>query len=124
MQKYHNKKYEIDGIVFDSRKEGRRYCELKALQAAGIIHDLQLQVKFVLIPAQREECNEVYKSGSRKGKPKLGKIIEHECAYYADFVYFENGEKIVEDAKGMRTEVYKVKRKLMLERYGIRIREV
>lgn len=124
MSKYHNRKYYIDGIVFASRKEGRRYCELKALQAAGIIHDLQLQVKFVLIPAQREECNEIYKSGSRKGKPKLGKIIEHECAYYADFVYYENGEKIVEDAKGMRTEVYRIKRKLLLYTHGIKIKEV
>lgn len=124
MQKYHNKKYEIDGITFDSRKESRRYCELKVLQSAGIIHDLQIQVKFVLIPTQYEESSGVYTKGKNKGQKKRGKLLEKECSYIADFVYYENGEKAVEDAKGMRTEVYKIKKKLILERYGIRIREV
>lgn len=122
--KYGNKKYTLDGITFDSRKEARRYVELKAMQQAGIIQDLRLQVKFVLIPSQREESTEVYKSGKNKGKPKLGKIIEKECSYKADFVYLENGVLVVEDAKGMRTEVYNIKRKLMLYVHGIRIKEV
>ena len=124
MQKYRNKKYEYDGIIFDSRKEGRRYAELKVMQKAGIIHDLQLQVKFVLIPSQREESTEVYKTGKQKGEPKAGKLIEKECSYIADFVYYENGKMIVEDAKGVRTKEYVLKRKMMLYFHGIRIKEV
>ena len=124
MNKYHNKKYLRDGILFDSRKEARRYVELKAMQNAGIIQDLQLQVKYVLIPTQREFCNEIYKSGRRKGCFKQGKILERECSYIADFVYWENGKIVVEDVKGMRTEAYKIKRKLMLKEYGIRVKEV
>lgn len=124
MNKYHNKKYMRDGILFDSRKEARRYVELKAMQNAGIIQDLQIQFKFVLIPTQREESNEVYKSGKNKGKLKAGKLLEKECSYIADFVYWENGKIVVEDAKGMRTKEYIIKRKLMLYIHGIRIREV
>lgn len=124
VSKYRNKKYTFDGIMFDSRKEARRYAELKAMQQAGIIQDLRLQVKFVLIPSQREVSTEIYKSGKNKGKPKLGKIIEKECSYKADFVYLENGVLVVEDAKGMRTKEYVIKRKLLLYMHGIRIREV
>lgn len=124
VSKYRNKKYTLDGITFDSRKEARRYAELKAMQQAGIIQDLKLQVKYVLIPIQREFCNEIYKSGRKKGCFKQGKIIERECSYIADFQYIENGILVVEDAKGMRTKEYIIKRKLMLKEYGIRIREV
>jgi len=123
-RKYGNKKNTVDGITFDSMREAHRYQELKAMQKAGIIQDLKLQVKFVLIPTQREESTEVYKSGKNKGKPKQGKIIERECAYIADFVYLENGVLIVEDAKGMRTTEYIIKRKLMLYVHGIRVKEV
>lgn len=123
-RKYGNKKYTVDGITFDSIREAHRYQELKAMQKAGIIQDLKRQVKFVLIPTQREESAEVLKSGKNKGKQKLGKIIEKECSYYADFTYLENGILVVEDAKGMRTEVYNIKRKLMLFIHGIRIKEV
>lgn len=123
-RKYGNKKYTVDGITFDSIREAHRYQELKVMENAGIIHDLRLQVKYVLIPTQREESTEVYKSGRNKGKPKLGKAIENECSYYADFVYRENGILVVEDAKGMRTKEYIIKRKLMLYVHGIRIREV
>lgn len=110
--KFGNKKYTIDGIEFDSKKESKRYCELKMLERAGAIQDLQLQVPFILIPAQYREVN---------GK---NKCVERACKYIADFVYTENGKQIVEDTKGFRTDVYKIKRKLMLYKYGIRIREV
>lgn len=123
-RKYGNKKYTVDGITFDSKHEAYRYQELKALQKAGIIQDLRLQVKFVLIPVQREESDEVYKSGKNKGKPKLGKVLERECSYIADFVYLENGVLVVEDAKGMRTKEYIIKRKLMLKVHNIQIKEV
>lgn len=108
--KYNNKKITVDGQKFDSKKEARRYQELKLLEKAGEIHDLRTQVKFVLIHSQRDE--------------ETGKVIERECSYKADFVYEEDGKTVVEDVKGYRTKEYIIKRKLMLYRYGIRIREV
>lgn len=123
--KYHNKKIVVDGIKFDSKKEAARYKELKTLERAGIIQDLQRQVKYVLIPVQYEHTGKIYVKGKDKGKPKKGKLIERECAYYADFVYSKkSGELVVEDTKGMRTPDYIIKRKLMLYVHGIRIVEV
>jgi Fe2+ or Zn2+ uptake regulation protein len=107
--KYKNRKTEVNGIVFHSLKEARRYQELLLLEKAGAIQDLKLQEKFVLIPSQRG---------------KDGKVIERECSYIADFCYKENGEYIVEDTKGFRTKDYIIKRKLMLKIYGIRIKEL
>lgn len=109
--KYHARKVEYDGIVFDSAKEANRYAELSMMEKAGEIHDLQRQVRYELIPAQRD--------------PETGKVLERACSYLADFVYTDNaGKQIVEDAKGIRTDVYKIKRKLMLQKYGIRVREI
>ena len=119
MAKYHNKKIEIDGKIFDSRKEAKRYKELKLLEWAGEIKDLQTQVKFILIPTQREADT----IGKRGGVHK-GKVIEKECAYIADFVYMENGNKVVEDTKGFKTKDYIIKRKLMLHVHNIRVKEV
>ena len=123
MKKYHNKKIKVDGIIFDSKKEAVRYKELKALEKVGIIKDLKRQVKYVLIPAQYEPSGEIYTKGKEKGKPKKGKLIERECAYYADFVYTENGETVVEDTKGGKTPEYIIKRKLMLYVHNIKIKE-
>ena len=108
--KYKNKKTTFCGIEFASRKEASRYKQLKAWQELGLISDLRLQQKFVLIPAQRIE----------------GKLVERECAYIADFMYVDNdsGKTVVEDTKGVRTRDYIIKRKLMLWRFGIRIKEV
>jgi hypothetical protein len=110
-------------------KEAKRYQELKILEAAGHIKDLRLQVPYELIPAMREPDT----IGKRGGKIK-GKLIERAVIYKADFVYLEKldipfsdqekWEEVVEDVKGMRTKEYILKRKLMLYRYGIRIREV
>ena len=72
----------------------------------------------------RESSSEIYTKGAHKGELKPGKVLEKECSYIADFAYFQNGHLVVEDTKGFRTEGYKIKRKLMLERYGIQIREV
>lgn len=108
--KYNNKKITVDGQKFDSKKEANRYKELLLLEKAGEIKDLRTQVKFKLIPAQRDEAT--------------GKVIERECSYKADFVYSEGGKTVVEDVKGFRTKEYVIKRKLMLWRYGIRIKEV
>lgn len=118
--KYRNKKVCVNGITFDSKLEAKRYQELEVQQTLGKISNLQRQVKYVLVPAQYEPDT----VGSRGGIHK-GKIIERECSYIADFVYTDiDGHTVVEDTKGFKTPEYIVKRKLMLERYGIRIREV
>ena len=97
-----------DGQVFDSQKEYNRWCNLRLLERAGKITDLKRQVKYELIPWQ-------YKNG---------KVVERGCYYIADFVYCDsNGELVVEDCKGFRTEGYKIKRKLLLLVHGIRIKE-
>lgn len=123
-RKYGNTKITVDGIQFDSKREAARYQELKLLERAGVISFLQRQTKFQLIPDQHAPSNAIYTKGPRKGQRKPGKLLEHECSYIADFCYIRNGETVVEDAKGYRTEVYRIKKKLMLERYGIQIREV
>ena len=119
--KYNAKSVEYDGIQFDSQKEALRYKELSILQTDGIITDLRRQVKYILIPAQREPST----VGARGGV-KQGKLLEKECSYIADFVYrvVETGETVVEDTKGFRTKDYVIKRKLMLFVYGIRIKEI
>lgn len=122
--KYHAQPVTLNGIRFDSKKEARRYSELLLLEKAGVIQNLQRQVKYVLIPAQREFSNEIYTKGAKKGCYKPGKLLESECSYYADFVYLQDGKIVVEDAKGVRTEAYKIKKKLMLKEYGIQIKEV
>jgi len=128
-RKYGNRKTSVDGKEFDSKKEAKRYQELRLLQWSGQIQNLQTQVKYVLIPTQREAGFEVYKSGPNKGRRKPGKVIEHECSYVADFVYIQDGETVVEDVKGYRDPAsagyakFVIKRKLMLERYGIRVKE-
>ena len=123
MSKYKAKKASVDGIEFDSRKEANRYCELKLLQRAGKIQNLELQKAFELIPAQRE----AYTIGKRGGIIK-GKVIEKAVFYRADFVYTENGETVVEDVKGYKGggayAVFTIKRKLLLYKYGIKIKEI
>ena len=122
--KYSNRKTILDGITFDSVKEARRYQELKLMEKAGKICDLRLQVPFMLTPTMSEPVERYGKRGQRI-KDGL-KVIERECKYIADFVYIdtETGEKVVEDTKGVKTEAYKIKRKLMLWKYGIKIKEV
>lgn len=122
--KYGNRKTVVDGITFDSKKEANRFRELQLLERAGKITALQRQVKYVLIPTQREFSNKIYKKGAHQGHFKPGKVLEKECSYIADFAYIQDGAYVVEDTKGVRTEAYKIKRKLMLERYGIQIQEV
>lgn len=116
--KYMAKAVKMDDHTFDSQGEARRYRYLKGLVEQGIIEDLELQKKYVLIPAQYEEGRI-----TKRGTFKRGKVIERECAYYADFEYTYNGKRIVEDFKGIRLEAYKLKKKLMLWRFNIRIHE-
>lgn len=123
-RKYNNKKIEVDGMTFDSKKEANRYKELSLLQKAGEISGLRTQVRYVLIPSQRDVSDEVYTRGENKGKNKPGRLLERECTYVADFVYYKDGEVIVEDTKGFRTKEYIIKRKLMLYVHHIQIKEI
>lgn len=98
--KFNAKKTEVDGILFDSKREARRYQDLKIAERCGVISDLRLQVVYAL------RVNDI-----------------HVCSYRADFQYFEDGQIVLEDAKGIRTREYKIKRALMKAIYGIEIRE-
>ena len=112
MNKYGAKKVVVDGEVFDSRKEYYRWCDLRLLERAGAISELKRQVKYLLIPAQRDE---------------IGKLIEREVSYIADFEYIQNGKKVVEDVKGYKRgaayQLFSIKRKLMLHKFGIKVKE-
>ncbi len=102
MSKYRNKKTQMDGIVFDSKKEAYRYVELRLLEGAGKITSLVLQRKFVF-PLK-------YDSGRK-------------ITYRADFSYFEDGLEVIEDVKGMKTMVYKMKKAMMKYFHNIEVRE-
>ena len=114
VNKYGAKKTEIDGIMFDSKHEAHRWCELKYMERTGLIYDLQRQVSFVVIPRQYDEIS--------------GKLIEREAKYIADFTYRDKrtNKLVVEDAKSpaTRTAVYLLKKKILRWRYGIEIQEV
>lgn len=116
--KYHNRKICVNGERFDSVKEFDRWKELLLLEEHGGITDLRRQVKFTLIPAQREG-----ETITARGIQRPGKVIERECFYVADFVYEQDGQTVVEDVKGMKTDTYLLKRKMLLYFYGIRIKE-
>ena len=127
--KYKNNKVTVDGITFDSQKEAHRYFELKLLQRAGEIQNLELQKEFELIPAQYESFERYGKKGQRLKDGK--RCIEKSCVYKADFTYTDrSGKTIVEDVKGYVDPSsagfakFVIKRKLMLYIHGIRIKEI
>ena len=110
--KFRNKKITVDGILFDSKKEAGIYQELKLLRASGELKEFERQVKFELIPSQKDEA---------------GKVIERAVTYTADFVVsYPDGEVVVIDAKGNRAldAKYPIKRKMMLYFHKIRIKEI
>lgn len=107
MSKYHSTPTEVNGIRFDSKREANRWAELRLMERAGKIQKLKRQVRYLLIPSQYRD----------------GKCVEREASYIADFVYIKDGHLVVEDCKGFRTPEYRLKRKLMLERYDIRLVE-
>lgn len=100
--KYHNKKTVIDGITFDSKRESQRYCELKLLQRAGKICDIELQPTFVL--------QDKFTKGNTKYQP---------IKYKADFAYYDltNRVKVIEDVKGVMTKEFAIKRKMFEFKY-------
>lgn len=101
--KYKAKKTVVDGIPFASKKEAGRYQELKLLERAGVIKDLALQPRFLF-----------------QDKFKYKGKTERKIEYVADFKYLDTktGRVVVEDTKGYKPEVYKIKRKLFLKKYG------
>ena len=107
--KFRNVKTVIDGVKFDSKAESRRYLELNLMQQAGLIFCLQMQIKYTLIARQK----------------RADGVTELPVFYVADFQYFEKGKLVVEDVKGGKsTPEFIIKRKLMLEKHGITIKEV
>jgi len=99
--KYHNKITLVDGIKFHSKKEAVRYQELKLLHDTGVISELKLQVRFPIVVN--------------------GKKI---CTYISDFTYFDNkGKFFCEDVKGVRTQIYRLKKKLVEALYPFTILE-
>lgn len=106
--KYKNIADEVDGQKFDSRAEARRWKELTMLARSNAISDLKRQVRFALIPKQE--------------KPSGG--VERAVTYVADFTYKRTGRLVVEDVKGVVTDVWVIKRKLMLQVHGIEVFEV
>jgi hypothetical protein len=101
ISKYRNQRTEVGGIKFASKREARRYQELKTLEDAGEIHGpIGLQVRFPL-----------FVEGIKI------------CTYVADFVYVRDHFEVVEDVKGYRTPMYKLKKKLMFAIHGIKITE-
>ena len=122
MRKYHNKKTEVDGILFDSRKEADYYIKLKARLRTGQISNLQLQVPFELLPSiWKDELKHL------KTKDKIvRKCMQKAVNYIADFVYTDNstGAEVVVDVKGVKTKEYRLKKKMMLALKGIEITEV
>lgn len=123
--KYNARKVKVGEMVFDSKKEAKRYETLKRLEEQGIISDLKTQVSFLLIPAQYETVTTTDKKGKTKTKKLL---LERKVNYVADFVYTQDGKSVVEDVKGYRKggaySLFVLKRKLMLQVWGIRVREV
>lgn len=110
--KYRNQPTVVEGHRFDSKKEARRYQELRYLEQKGVIENLALQVAFVLAPSVRFE-------DEPRAKPAL--------KYVADFVYSEGGRRIVEDVKSGATAkaaAYRIKRHLMKAVHGIEVKEV
>lgn len=104
--KYRAKKTCVDGITFDSKREADRYLVLKSMEEDGTIGDLRRQVRYELVPA--------FDVDGRHYRPVY---------YVADFVYRKNGREVIEDVKGMRTDVYRLKSKLFARRYGKVIKE-
>lgn len=108
--KYKNKKTIANNIVFDSKKEAQRYEELMLLLKSGEISNLRLQVDFTLQEAYTTHTGQRVRA----------------IRYKADFTYIKNNQRIVEDVKSRatKTQVYKIKKKMLVEKYGIKIIEI
>jgi len=106
--KYGARKTVVDGITFDSAKEARRYMDLRILQAAGVISDLNLKERFDFV------------INGRTVKMRNGQAARYTC----DFTYIENGVKIIEEVKGFKVRDYPLRRAIFEHLYGVKLREV
>ena len=107
--KYNNQKKTVDGITFDSTLEARRYTVLKSRLEAGTISDLRLQPHYTIMDGYKD----------------LSGTYIRPVQYIADFSYINaDGKRIVEDTKGVRTEAYAIKRKLVRDRFGLDVIEI
>lgn len=118
VSKYHSTKIVTEEGTFDSKREYERWLVLKDMERLGLISSLKRQVSYELIPTQKLDAPRYNK------KTKKYQRSEISVRYIADFVYEEDGKTVIEDAKGMQTDTYKIKRKLMKFIHGIEIREV
>ena len=114
ISKYNNKITEVNGRKFASKREAKRYEELLLLEQAGIIRDLKCQIAYELQPSYKQDNKTI-------------RAIQ----YIADFVYKEKiksdvcdmWEEVIEDCKGYRTDIYKIKKKMFEYKYGVKIKE-
>lgn len=127
--KYHAKPTVVDGIRFASMKEAKRYGELKLLEKAGEIEQLKLQPRFDLCVPFSAGGNAVI--GSYVADFEYQTVIRGETVtvhrgdgWKRDFKCGVRGERVVEDVKGYKTPVYRLKKKMVEAQYGIQIREV
>ena len=121
--KYNNKKVFIDGIKFDSKKEGERYKVLKQYEQNKTISGLNLQVKYELIPSIKESHIEQLKTKQKT----VYKTVQLAINYVCDFSYIKDNETVLEDVKAspkMLDKVYLIKEKLMRWKYGLVIRRI
>lgn len=122
-ERYNHTKVEANGLKFDSKKEYERYLFLKEAEDKGFIADLRTQVKFELIPAVTEEYVEHLKT---KDKIKT-RTLQQPITWTADYVYYKDGEMIVEDVKASKfllSDRFVIKEKLFFWKYRKRIRLV
>jgi hypothetical protein len=110
--KYHAQPTEVDGIRFDSKREARRYSELRLLERAGEITHLERQPEYPII-VKGEKVRALPDKRGRQGSP---------LKYVADFAYFADGKRVVEDCKGMDTPVSRLKRALVRHIYNVEVR--
>lgn len=100
VNKYRNKKTDTPDGKFDSKYEYQKWCELKILEKAGEISDLQRQVKFEIIPSIKTSCETL-----------------RSISYYADFVFIQDGDMWVVDSKGFNTDVFQIKKRLLIQKF-------
>lgn len=97
--KFNNQMINVDNKLFKSKFEATRYAELKMLEKNNEISDLKTQVPFIILDEFTDNTG-----------------IKHSCVkYYADFTYYRNGVFVIEETKGFTTDVYKLKRKLIIK---------
>lgn len=134
--KYHNQKTVVNGITFDSLKEANRYRQLLVYERTGIIRELRLQQEFTLkeafVTAEGERVKAIRYRADFTYRVSMGLYKADWDQYFAceDLLFYTellrksgDGVQVIEDVKGVRTDVYKMKYKMMAD-FGFQIREI